>query len=331
MEQLLAALRAAGERTRLRLIALLSANELAVNEIGRVLGQSQPRVSRHLKLLCEAGLLERFQEGAYVFYRLAERSANAELAQIVASLIPDDDPELARDRERLETISRERAAEAERYFNTMADRWDDFRRLHVEESAVEEAVIAAAGEPPIGEFLDLGTGTGRMLEVFADRVERGLGLDLSHQMLTVARANLEKKGLRNCRVRRGDVYNVDLPSASVDVVSVHHVLHFLDRPGEAIREAARVLRPGGRMVIVDFGPHEMEVLRAEHAHRRLGFTDAEIENWLTQAGLEAEPPVQLNPADTSADTSADRPLVTSVWAARQKSNPPAVFPMERLQ
>ena len=311
MDQLLAALRAAGERSRLRLLALLEENELAVNELGRIVGQSQPRVSRHLKLLCEAGLLERFQEGAWVFYRLAESGSNADLARTIADLIPYDDPELLRDRERLQAVTLEKAERAARYFSGIATRWDDLRRLHVEEAAVEQAVLQACGEDPIDDFLDLGTGTGRMLELFAGRTKRGLGLDLSREMLAVARNHLDQDGLRHCRVRQGNIYQVDVAPATMDVAVIHHVLHFLDRPIDAIAEAARTLRPGGRLVVVDFGPHNLEALRTEHAHRRLGFTDSEIEGWFAAAGITNLVARHL----TASDSSTDKPLPTVVWSA----------------
>jgi len=311
MDQLLAALRAAGERSRLRLLALLRENELAVNELGRIVGQSQPRVSRHLKLLCEAGLLERFQEGAWVFYRMAESGPNAGLARTIVDLIPYDDPELLRDRERLQAVSLEKAGQAARYFSSIATRWDDLRRLHVGEAAVEQAVLEACGEGPIDDFLDLGTGTGRMLALFGHRIKRGLGLDLSREMLAVARNHLDQDGLRHCRVRQGNIYQVDIPPATMDVVVVHHVLHFLDRPMDAIVEAARTLRPGGRLLVVDFGPHNLEQLRTEHAHRRLGFTDSEIEGWFTAAGMTNLVARHL----TASDSSRDKPLTAVVWSA----------------
>ena len=315
MDRLLAALRAAGERSRLRLLALLRSNELAVTELSRILGQSQPRVSRHLKLLGEAGLLERFQEGSWVFYRLAESGDNAELATVITSLIPPGDPELERDLERLAAIKRERADHAARYFRDMASRWDEFRSLYVEESAVEAAMLEACGDlsrdGAKGDFLDLGTGTGRLLELFAPHFERGLGIDLSREMLSVARSNLEDQGLANCRVRQGDVYHLEADSNSFDLVTIHHVLHYLDRPMDAISEAARVLRPGGRLLVVDFGPHEIENLRTHHAHRRLGFTDAEIESGFELAGFHD---VEIRHL-ANGTSSRDIALVTALWTA----------------
>src|SRR6266436_4981591 len=206
MENVLAGLRAAAEPTRLRLLALCARAELTVSELTTILGQSQPRVSRHLKLLCEAGLLDRLREGSWVFYRLSQRATASALARLLAGLVPDDDPII--------------------------------------------------------------------------------GIDSSREMLTIARVNLERAGLRNCSIRQGDMYQLPLPGASFDTVVIHQVLHYADRPAEAIQEASRVLRPGGRLVIVDFAPHALEFLRIDHAHRRLGFTDDEILDWCRAAGLE---------------------------------------------
>jgi ArsR family transcriptional regulator len=285
MQTFLNGLRAAGEPTRLRLLAILEHAELTVSEITRVLGQSQPRVSRHLKLLCEAGLLDRSQEGAWAFYRLADHDAGSRLTRALLALLPPDDPQLAQDRLRLEAVKRQHSDIAAAYFRENAAHWDRIRSLHIAESEVEKALLEAAGDGPIEELLDLGTGTGRMLQVFADRIRHGLGIDRSREMLAVARANLERADLRHCHVRQADIYRLPIASASVDVVTVHHVLHFLDDPPAAISEAARVLRARGRLLIVDFAPHSLEFLRSEYAHRRLGFADAEIIRWCESAGL----------------------------------------------
>jgi ubiquinone/menaquinone biosynthesis C-methylase UbiE len=313
MEVLLNGLRAAGERSRLRLLAVLGRAELTVSELTRILGQSQPRVSRHLKLLCESGLLDRFQEGAWVFYRLADRGSGAQLAHTLLTLLPQDDLQLTRDLQRLESIKRDRAAAAAKYFRENAERWDAIRSLYVAESDVEKAMLKAAGEAPIESLLDLGTGTGRVLQVFSDKIQYGLGVDLSREMLAVARANLERANIRHCQVRLGDIYNLSVPIASMDVVTVHQVLHFLSDPAAAVAEAARTLRPGGRMLIVDFAPHKLEFLRARYAHRRLGFADEEVISWCRSAGL-ADITVQHLTA--AGKDNADR-LTVSLWSATQ--------------
>jgi ubiquinone/menaquinone biosynthesis C-methylase UbiE len=197
-----------------------------------------------------------------------------------------EDPVIARDRDRLAAVRASRAAAAQNYFRRHAAEWDRIRKLHVADAAVEDAIRAALADRPIRALLDLGTGTGRMLELFAGDIERGLGLDLSLDMLALARARLDRAGLKHCSVRHGDIYDLSLPRDTFDVVIIHQVLHFLDDAAHAIREAVRVLRPGGRLLVVDFAPHDLEFLREEHAHRRLGFAAETVTQWLEAAGLD---------------------------------------------
>jgi ubiquinone/menaquinone biosynthesis C-methylase UbiE/DNA-binding transcriptional ArsR family regulator len=304
MDELLSGLRAAAEPTRLRLLALCAEGEFTVSELTDILGQSQPRVSRHLKLLCDAGLLDRFREGNWVFYRLAER---ATLARLLVDHVPADDPILALDRERLAQTKRQRADQAREYFRANAAQWSRIRSLYIDEQEVEAALVALLPAEGLRDLLDIGTGTGRMLEIFGPRAERLVGVDLSREMLAVARVNLERANLRNCSIRQADMYQLPLAGVSFDAVVIHQVLHYAERPAQAIAEAARVLRPGGKLVIVDFAPHALEYLRTEHAHRRLGFADAEVIAWCDAAGLEPEP-VRRLPGD---------PLTVSLWPAHR--------------
>jgi ArsR family transcriptional regulator len=308
MQLLLAGLRAAAESTRLRMLALCARAELTVTDLTLLLGQSQPRVSRHLKLLCEAGLLDRFREGSYVFYRLAHGSA---LAASIVALLPEDDPTAALDLERLEAIKRDRAAAANAYFRENAPRWNEIRALYVEEREVEAALLDLMPQDCVRELLDIGTGTGRILEIFAPRVAHALGVDLSREMLAVARANLAKAGLRNCSVRQADMYNLPLPGGSFDGIVIHQVLHYAEEPMKAVAEAARLLRPGGRLVIVDFAPHALEYLRSEHQHRRLGFAEEEVLEWYRACGLEPGLPRFL----------PGSPLIVTLWPARRAARP----------
>ena len=315
LEPLLNGLRAVGESTRLRLLAILANNDLTVSELTRILGQSQPRVSRHLKLLCEAGLLERYQEGTWVFYRLVDHGRGAEFSRAIMALLSRDDLELARDFERLEAVRQDRARAATKYFQDNAVQWDRIRALHVSESKIEKAMLAAVSTRDIGNLLDLGTGTGRILQAFSPRIRNGFGMDLSHEMLAMARSKLDSENLRHCQIRRGDIYNIPLPAGCMDVVTIHHVLHFLDEPARAIAEAARVLRPSGYLLIADFAPHELKFLCTEYAHRRLGFTDAEMIGWCVDEGLERTRVEHLS-------TNNNSQLTVSLWVAEQRAAAP---------
>jgi ubiquinone/menaquinone biosynthesis C-methylase UbiE/DNA-binding transcriptional ArsR family regulator len=306
-----AALKAAGEETRLRVLALLGEAELTVSDLTDILRQSQPRISRHLKLLAEAGLIERFREGTWAFFRLAERGGGAELVRALLTHVNPADPTIARDRARLASVRAARAAAAQAYFKAHAAEWDRIRKLHVPEVAVEDAIRAALAGKTFRSLLDLGTGTGRMLEIFAPQIERGLGLDLSLEMLAIARDRLERANLKNCSVRQGDLYDLPLANNSFDVVILHQVLHFLDDGGRAIREAARVLRPGGRLLVVDFAPHEQEFLREQFAHRRLGFARETVTQWMTASGLEPVSFKSLPP-----EPGSDGKIAVSLWLAR---------------
>ncbi|MGC1464817.1 MAG: metalloregulator ArsR/SmtB family transcription factor [Pseudolabrys sp.] len=306
-----AALKAAGEETRLRVLALLAEAELTVSDLTDILRQSQPRISRHLKLLAEAGLVERFREGTWAFFRLSEHGGGAEVARALLDHLNPADPTVARDRERLASVRAARAAAAQAYFRRHAAEWDRIRKLHVADAAVEAAIIAALGERPFRSLLDLGTGTGRMLELFGPKIERGLGLDLSLDMLLLARDRLERAGLKNCSVRQGDIYDLPLANDSFDAIIIHQVLHFLDDGGRAIREAARVLRPGGRLLVIDFAPHELEFLREQHAHRRLGFPPETVTQWMTAAHLEPLMHKSLRP-----EPGSDGKIAVSLWLAR---------------
>ena len=316
MDQLLAGLRAAGEPTRLRLLALLAHSELTVTELTQILRQSQPRVSRHLKLLCEAGLLERFREGSWVFYRLAGNGPVAELAEVLSGLIPQEDLIIARDMERLEAVRLARAEKAAAYFRANAEEWDRIRSLYVPEDKVEQAMLDLGGATEMELVADLGTGTGRMLELFGPKAKAGLGIDLSPAMLALARAQLAQQSLQHCSVRQGDLYDLPMQDGTVDLVTLHMVLHYLDDPAASIAEAARVLKPGGRLLIADFAPHELDFLRDSHAHRRLGFSEGEVNEWLADAGLKVGETKVLPP-----EGGEDAKLTVLIWVADKHGVP----------
>lgn len=310
MDTLLTALRAAGEPTRLRILAILAEGELTVSELTQVLLQSQPRISRHLKLLADAGLVQRYPEGSWVFYRLHEGGPVGPLLIEIIRNLPRDDHDIQRDSQRLAGVRETRAARAQAYFADNAANWDSLRAQHIPETEVEAEIAGLIPEDKIDLLVDLGTGTGRMLEIFGSRAERAVGFDVSPDMLALARAKLDEIRLPNCQVRQGDCNNVPLEDASADIVILHQVLHFLDDPQRAISEAARLLTPGGKVLVADFGPHELEELRETQAHRRLGFSDDDMKMMMQQAGLIPQPAIQL-----SSDTHQ---LTVALWQAEKQ-------------
>jgi SAM-dependent methyltransferase len=301
------ALKAAGEQTRLRALALLTEGELAVGELAQALDQSQPRVSRHLKLLTEAGLVERAPEGAWVFYRLPRaHTTERHFAEALLGMLDPADPIFVRDAERLSAVRASRDEMAAEYFERNAADWERVRALHLPEADIDSAILAAAGKGPFELMVDVGVGQGRMIQLFADRVRRAEGFDTSRQMLAIARASLDDLKAK-AAVRFGDAYAPPIEAGAADIVTIHQVLHFLSDPARAIGEAARLLKHGGRLVIVDFGPHQLEFLREEHAHRRLGFDDAEIAEWCEAAGIAKLKTTALAPKKRGA-------LTVKIWA-----------------
>lgn len=319
LDALVASLRAAGEPSRLRLLNVLSRGELTVSELTQILGQSQPRVSRHLKLLLEARLIERLPEGAWVFYRLAENSDTGGMRGLVdhlVSALPSSDPQIAQDLERLAAVKHARAAQAAEYFAAHAAEWNRIRSLHLSEAEVEHMMRALLGTQPAELLLDLGTGTGRVLEALNGLYQRGIGFDVSHAMLSFARVNLERAALSHAHVRHGDLFSLNLPKASAGIVVLHQVLHYLDDPAGAVHAAARLVKPGGQLLIVDFAPHKLEFLREAHAHRRLGFAADEVSRWCRSAGLEVTAVRHLPPRQSVGTAASHEALTVSLWLAR---------------
>lgn len=317
MDEVLAGLRAGAENTRLRILFALSHGEFNVSELTQILGQSQPRVSRHLKLMADAGLISRHKEGNWVLFRQREDGVGGALGDAIVRLLPDRDEQLVRDLARLEDIRQQRAEAAAAYFRENAARWEDLRRLYVREEDVERAMLALAGPDPIALHIDLGTGTGSLIRSFAGLARQSIGVDQSRDMLNMARASLERDEVRHAQVRQGDLYALPFADSSCDFITIHQVLHFLDDPGRALAEAARVLQPEGRLLIADFAPHELEQLRSEHAHRRLGISAEHMVGWLERAGVRLERHEVLPPPWRKDQTG----LTVSLWLARKPAAP----------
>jgi ArsR family transcriptional regulator len=278
---------ALADPTRLRIIALLRAMELSVGELAQVLGQSQPRVSRHVKILIDAGLAERRKEGSWVFLSLGADARVQPLFALLDSWSELDGAWIVADKARLAAVQADRAAAAERYFASHAANWDELRSLHIAESEVEAGIARALGDRAVGELIDIGTGTGRMIELFGRAARRALGVDRSPEMLRLARVKLAQAGIAS-ELRQGDMYALPVATGSADTVILHQVLHYAQQPAAAVAEAARLLSAGGRLLIVDFAPHEREELRTRDAHARLGFADDAVVKWMEEAGLEAQ-------------------------------------------
>lgn len=317
LDRLVDTLKAAAESSRLRILNLLKRGDLTVTDITTVLGQSQPRVSRHLKLLHDAGLILRYQEGSWAFFRIDDVSSAGAMGVALVERLDGTDIAMQRDLERLVQVKQDRQSRAVEYFTKNAGEWDQIRSLHAPDVAVEALLSEIVGREPFQSMLDLGTGTGRLLELLAPLYKRGVGIDMSRDMLSVARANLEKGGISHAQVRQGDILNPPVEREAFDLVTIHQVLHFLDEPLSAMREASRALRAGGRLIIVDFASHDLESLREKHAHLRLGFSDHQMTGWLNECGLKPQKPFEV-PASGSGQ------LTVKVWLALDARTPEGV-------
>jgi ArsR family transcriptional regulator len=288
-----------------------------VKDLTTILNQSQPRISRHLKLLFETDLVERVPEGAWVYYRLSQDRVLRGLISHLLSELDENDVQMVRDREKLEAVKSANAQAAQEYFQTNAGRWDEIRALHVPESAVETAILDLVGNNGFSSLLDLGTGTGSILALLAGHCQHGLGLDSNPPMLSVARARLDEPQFQHLHVQQGDILDLATHEARYDLVSLHQVLHYLDDPLAAIAETGHVMAEKGRLLIVDFAPHEHEFLRKDHAHRRLGFSHEIMEGWLDEAGFDL-----LSVRDLEAEQgemAKERvPLTVSLWLAQRR-------------
>lgn len=317
MRDFVACCEAAVEPTRLRIVALLDVAELTVSDLTEILGQTQPRVSRHLRILVEANIVRRTPQGAWAYFRRARSGDQARAVDVMLGLIDRDDHEFAADARRLAGIRAEHSARSTEFFDRNAAEWERLRALHVADGRVEREILAAVQDRHPASVLDLGTGTGRILELLGSSIERGVGIDNSPNMLAVARHKLESAGLRHCTVRHGDIQDVGYPPDTFDLVIIHQVLHVLDEPSGAIDEAARVLTRGGSVVVVDFAIHDQTVLITEHHHRRLGFSKRAVTDWMKQAGLGAISHSTLAP-------ESEQSIAISIWIGRDRRPKPGL-------
>jgi ArsR family transcriptional regulator len=313
---LVSLLKAVAEPTRLRIVLLLAQGEFSVKDLTRILGQSQPRISRHLKLLSEAGLIERVREGSWAYFHLADGAREGRIAQLLIDALDREQGAPGRDAIRAQALKQERVDAAQAFFQAHAAQWDSIRSLHLAEAEVEAEMLAALGSGPFDLLVDLGTGTGRILELFANRYGRGIGVDASQPMLSYARARLDRANLLKAQVRQGDICHLAIDDGVAGAVVMHQVLHYLSDPGRAIAEAARILQPGGRLMLVDFAPHELDFLREDFAHVRLGIAPGEVAQWLDDAGL------QVLDARDLAPTGGDGKLTVSIWVAASGEDVP---------
>lgn len=318
MAPLLDLFRALGDPTRLRIVHLLRAMELAVGEIAQVVGQSQPRVSRHVRILVEAGLVERRKEGNWVFLRMTRNGTTQPFLELFDKISPSESEALWQraDLARLAAVRNDRAKAADDYFARHAEEWDAIRSLHVPEAEVEAAMQALLAGESIGHLLDVGTGTGRMVQLFGDAAAQVTAIDRSPDMLRLARAKLPEQGGDKYALVVADFTDLPIEAHSVDTVVLHQVLHYAQAPEAVIAEAGRVLDAGGRLMIADFAPHEREELRIRDQHARLGFSDAQIAQWFADAGLDLEAKEELPGGE----------LTVKIWLGRRRTA--RVLPLE---
>lgn len=286
MENIASALKVLGHTERLRILALLSRGELTVSELVQILGLSQPRITQYIKSLEEAGIIERLKEGSWVFSRL--KRGNEAISALVATTLatlPSDDRVLLADRRRLKDVRNERARSVESFFADVANDRGQLGDEYLPRENIDAAMRDMAGPGPFEFMIDLGTGTGRVLDLFADCIQRGSGIDNNTDMLKVARHKLSGAKRSHITVRRGDLNDAPLDTGCADLVTLHQVLHYLHSPQDAIIEAARLLTPGGTLLIVDYDRHTRDDFRTKYAHRRLGFSDLNMGKWLNEAGL----------------------------------------------
>ncbi|MEJ6596143.1 metalloregulator ArsR/SmtB family transcription factor [Parasphingorhabdus sp.] len=318
MDHILNIFRALADPTRLRIMLLLQKMELAVGELAQILDQSQPRISRHIRILDEAGLAERRKEGSWVFLKPGPAAELQILGRIFRSATVVKSEQAVRDQAQLALVRKARAEMAERYFAAHAEQWDAIRSLHLPEAEVERAMLTLMRDIPLGRMLDIGTGTGRMVELFGASAQSIIAIDNSPEMLRLARAKLLESEtvsgsnlVQKTEFKQGDFNHLPMANGVVDSVILHQVLHYAQHPEAVLVEVSRVLKSAGIVLIADFAAHDREDLRTEHAHARLGFSDDSMKHWLTVSKLELVETRSLDGGE----------LTVKIWVARKATIP----------
>lgn len=309
MDRLTSTLKALAHPERLRLLALIAEGDLTVSELTDITELSQPRVTQYIKTLADAGVVERLKEGSWVFSRL--RRGEAGVSAVVASTLAalPEDEQMRSDRQRLAELRARRAIAAQVFFADVANDRGQLGDEFLPQADIDRLMLDMVGET-VRSHVDLGTGSARVLTLFADRVERGRGLDSSHDMLRLARHRLHEAGAEHLSVRQGDIFDAPLDNGSADLVTLHQVLHYLEEPELAVAEAGRLLEEGGRLLVVDFAEHGREEFRRDFNHRRMGFSDRDMTTAFALAGLAVE--------RVETVSGAGRPDV-KLWLGRKSS------------
>jgi ArsR family transcriptional regulator len=275
--------KALSDETRLRLFNLLLQHELNVNEIVLVMRMGQSRISRHLKILADAGLLSSRRDGSFVYYRSVQGETNQHLVRFITAWASKDE-ELSADLQRASEIIQEQKSKTRRFFNSIADDWDRLKQDVLGDFDLNRVILERASSCQVA--VDLGCGTGDLLVQLLDKAEQVIGVDSSSRMLDKARNRLS--GIRQADLRLGELEHLPLPNEEADLAVAHLVLRHIPAPMTAIRETHRILRPSGRFIITDFDRHEEESIRQRYGGSWLGIAARQMQEWLEEAGFSIE-------------------------------------------
>lgn len=279
---LLAVFKALADQTRLRLWCVLNYHELTVSEIVRIMEMGQSRISRHLKIMTEAGILTARRSGLRVFYTVAHTRNTNDLRRFMEDATGAEEPYVG-DVTRAGAIMQERRFETSRFFDGVAAGWEQLRSELYGNTDVDAMLIEHV--PSCRTAVDIGCGTGDLARLLAARADRVIGVDNSQGMLEHARSRFN--GQDQAEFRLGDIEHLPLGDGEVDCAVMNMVLHHLQSPAAGLAEARRVLRDGGTLLVADLGPHQDQKLRARFGDRWMGFDADLLESWIREAGFTA--------------------------------------------